>query len=360
MKLTYDKLSINSVRSKDGNGFLHVSVSPLTKEQVAGYLGREIPFYNELGLDADRIYKVYRPARELQKAAESFNGLPILLRHSEDSADKPQKELRVGTTGTNAAFDGQYLTNALSFHDAEAIRLIESGLQRELSAGYYYTPVVESGAFKGEAYDVRMADIRGNHIALVREGRAGGDVLVRDEKNREVKMRVKQRVLDAMKLLRGKAAADGETEKEAAADAELRQELLLLVPEEDREKAAILLDALTGAQSAEAEPSEDGDADADELVKLVESRFRDKELAAQDVRPLVGAVNTAAFDSAEGIYRYAMQKAGIETGGVPHGAHGHVVRAYLRAKSPAASLSAQGSLPDGLIKAGIDISRFQK
>ena len=56
-----------SVRTMDDNGFMHVKISPFTKEQVAPYYGREIPGYRELGLDPDKIYYGYRPAEELSK-----------------------------------------------------------------------------------------------------------------------------------------------------------------------------------------------------------------------------------------------------------------------------------------------------
>ena len=169
-----------SLRRMDENGYLHVASSALTKEQVAPYRGDEIPGWKELELDPERVYQVYRPAEELDKAAESFNGLPILIRHQEDSAWNPQKALRVGATGSSAAFDGTYIKNALVFHDAEAIELIESGKQKEISAGYRYTPVLQDGVFDGQPYELVMHNIRGNHVALVREGRAGPDVVVQD------------------------------------------------------------------------------------------------------------------------------------------------------------------------------------
>ena len=36
------------------------------------------------------------------------------------------------------------------------------------------------GDYQGEPYDGLMRDIVGNHVALVREGRAGADVVVGD------------------------------------------------------------------------------------------------------------------------------------------------------------------------------------
>ena len=56
-KIVFDKVSFkDSVRSIDDNGFLHVAISNITKEQVAPYLGSEIPDFERLGLKPDSIY----------------------------------------------------------------------------------------------------------------------------------------------------------------------------------------------------------------------------------------------------------------------------------------------------------------
>ena len=173
-----------SVRTMDDNGFMHVKISPLTKEQVAPYYGREIPGYRELGLDPDKIYYGYRPAEELSKpeTVASFNGVPVQLRHHAEFADAPARETRVGATGTDAEWRAPYLMNSLTIFDADAQKAINTGALRELSAAYHYRPEIKAGEFDGQHYDFIMRDIRGNHLALVEEGRAGADVLVYDSK----------------------------------------------------------------------------------------------------------------------------------------------------------------------------------
>lgn len=180
-KLVYDRSPVDSVRTIDDNGYLHVGISNITKEQVAPYLGSEIPGFEKLGLKPDEIYSVYRPASELSKPAtvESLNGIPVLLKHAEDSAEAPASN-RVGSTGTDAKWEPPYLTNSLHIQDADAIRRINDGTMREISMGYFYTPVLRHGEFEGEPYDVVMTDISCNHVALVEEGRAGHDVSVKD------------------------------------------------------------------------------------------------------------------------------------------------------------------------------------
>lgn len=180
-RLVYDRAQVDSVRNIDDNGYLHVGVSNITKEQVAPYRGNEIPDFEKLGLDPDKIYTIYRPASELSKpeTVKSLNGIPILLKHAPDSAEEPASN-RVGSTGTDAKWEAPYLTNSLHIQDADAIRRINDGTMREISMGYFYTPVLKHGEFRGEPYDLIMTDIACNHVALVEEGRAGPDVLVKD------------------------------------------------------------------------------------------------------------------------------------------------------------------------------------
>lgn len=181
--LAYDVASFSdSVRNTDENGYLHVDISNITKEQVAPYRGDEIPHYRELGFSPDEIYHAYRPASELSKpdTVNSLNGIPILLEHHPDSAEAPAKEYRVGATGTDAEWKAPYLTNSLHIQDADAIARINDGTMKELSLGYFYTPIRKEGEFKGEHYDFIMTDISCNHVALVEKGRAGADVMVHD------------------------------------------------------------------------------------------------------------------------------------------------------------------------------------
>ena len=184
-----ETLAFDTKRHKDINGYLHVEVSPLTKETVNPYYGREIPGWEDEGLDPEKIYYGYRAGDELKKALNTFNGIPVLDEHKLDSAERPLKEERVGFTGTSAKWEAPYIMNALIITDAAAIELIESNKQRELSASYRYKPVFKEGYFGGEKYDFIMTEIQANHIALVAEGRAGSDVLVYDSLGGELQSR---------------------------------------------------------------------------------------------------------------------------------------------------------------------------
>jgi len=187
-KLAFDSTPFQSMRTTDDNGFLHVAVSNITKEQVVPYRGDEIPLTGGKQLDPEKLYYAYRPASELKKdsTVNSLNGIPILLNHHPDYADAPQKEYRVGSTGTDAKFDAPYLTNSLHITDEDAIKRIKDGSMKELSLGYRYTPVFQEGEFDGQHYDFIMTNISCNHVALVEQARAGSDVYVEDSKSKLV------------------------------------------------------------------------------------------------------------------------------------------------------------------------------
>lgn len=176
-RLAFDRAS---VRTKDTDGRLHVSMTNISKANVCPYLGKEIPNAEALGLDPDKIYRLLRDPAELEKAARTFNNLPLLIVHKPVNADEPARELTIGTTGTDAVWEAPYLRNSLAVWDAEGIAGIESEEQRELSSAYHYTPDMTPGEYEGDPYDGVMRDIIGNHVALVEEGRAGADVVVQD------------------------------------------------------------------------------------------------------------------------------------------------------------------------------------
>ena len=170
-----------SARSFDKDGRLRVDMTNISKACVSPYLGNEIPGWESLGLLPEKVYKLYRDPEELAKGEATFRGIPLLIKHIYVSAETPEKESVVGSVGTDVSFDAPYLKSSLSVWDAEAIAMIESGALEELSCGYHYKPEMKPGTTSdGEAYDGRMIDIVGNHLALVERGRAGSDVIVAD------------------------------------------------------------------------------------------------------------------------------------------------------------------------------------
>lgn len=185
LALALDK---DTVRDKDRDGRLKVKIANISKANVCPYRGKEIPGWEKLGLDPDRIYNLFRDPEELKKGAESSNGVPLLRKHIKVSADDHQPYEVVGSLGTDGDFDGTYLTNSLFVNARDAIDDIESKKKRELSMGYHYTPDMTPGKFGDKAFDGVMRNIVVNHVALVEDGRAGPDVVVGDSmENLEMK-----------------------------------------------------------------------------------------------------------------------------------------------------------------------------
>lgn len=178
VRLAFDRASVRRV---DGDGHLHVEVSPITKACVSEYWGSEIPDGERLGLDPGRLYRLYRDPAELEKAAPSFAGKPILSVHRPLTASDHAHKVVVGSIGQDVRWEPPYLVAPLSIWDGEAIEGIESGEQRQLSAGYRYRAEMIPGSVGGVAFDGTMRSITANHLALVSKGRAGPDVVIGDE-----------------------------------------------------------------------------------------------------------------------------------------------------------------------------------
>jgi hypothetical protein len=177
-------------RHYEANGQLRIERTPISKATVNPYYGREIPKAEELGLEPERIYYLLRDPGELAKAAPSFKTKQLMFKHIAVSADDPKQDSIAGTVGSDVEFVAPYLMADLCVWDAEAIAGIETDTVRELSCSYSYRADMTPGMYEGQRYDGVMRDIQGNHVALVKSGRAGSDVMAADSKL-EMKMETK-------------------------------------------------------------------------------------------------------------------------------------------------------------------------
>lgn len=253
-----------SARSIDSNGFMRVANCPLTKEQVAPYLGREIPNFRSLGLEPDRIYQVYRPASELSKPStiNSVKGIPLLLDHAPVSPDDLREDQLVGSLGDAAKWDGTYLRCNLNILAKKAQDHIKDHSMRELSLSYAYTPVIKAGSFKGKHYDIVMKDIKANHLALVEAGRAGSDVRVCDSLPMELKqMNENTNVLEVLNKLLDEVQKQNQSNAAAVGDSDPTEE------DTSTEEAIFKDDDDEAAEDEEiAEDEDEAAVDSDEEV----------------------------------------------------------------------------------------------
>lgn len=399
-----------SMRSFDVDGRLHVLNCRISKANVCPYYGREIPGADVLGLDPNKVYQLYRDPAELERAAPSFKNLQLLMAHIPVNADEPQIELTVGTIG-DVHFESPYLVaDAIAVWTAEAIALIESKAQAQLSSSYRYTAVMTPGQTPdGVAYDGRMCNIIGNHVALVEEGRAGPDVVVNDSLHAEAFPMKFPKLLAALKTYLKPEAdpaamdaaittvmTDGKPKSTAflriatalkpfmkgatdfsplAADAEIDKEMKAAEDayddeDEDDEKkkakdAAAAAEAEKAARDASAAvtpgpkegevgaaldaalkagkyiTADDAKAMADAAVIDAVGRVNELHVARDAVASLVGVV---ALDSAEKVYRFALDKIGVKTEGVHASALAQLVAmAKTKAASPAPRIAADSA-----------------
>jgi len=150
-------------RSVDEFGYMTVKNCVLTGEDVAKYYGYEIPGFQALKLDPQKVYRVYRPAEEIEDA--DFSNKPLLSRHADFSAEDYKSKLIVGTIG-DTEMNGTENHGTVVFWKKEAIEELKKGM-KYLSCGYIYIPILENGLHNGIPYDIRMTKIRANHVAMV-------------------------------------------------------------------------------------------------------------------------------------------------------------------------------------------------
>jgi len=265
-------------RSYDDNGFLRVKDCVLTAEEVSDYLGREIGGWREMGLKPDEFYGIYRPLEEIQKAVTTYNNLPLTDNHVMITPQNPHRERYFGTSGSNAYIKDAQLINDVIVWVGKGIDEIEQATKdesrgrKDLSCGYTYDLVQESGEFNGKPYQFKMVNIQANHVALVKEARVTGAGIA-DEKtkkgNKTMSFNTK-----LVKALKGLFASDGkakDSDKEHLN--EVAKGIVSMARDSDYEgKEDKLLDEIAGVLSElrgvqNAEKATDNEPDDKEKAK---------------------------------------------------------------------------------------------
>jgi hypothetical protein len=120
----------------------------------------------------------YRPPDEVfhADALQSFSLSTLTLGHPEvPVTPENEKQFSVGTVGEVVKQDGRFVSTTVVVKDAKAIDKVLGGTQ-ELSCGYECDLEFTAGEVDGQRYDAVQRQIRGNHVAIVPQGRAGPDV----------------------------------------------------------------------------------------------------------------------------------------------------------------------------------------
>lgn len=126
-----------------------------------------------------REIRIYTPKEVIEAALDSLRDAPVTNEHPKKMVDPASyREVAAGTVRADSvSFDGQYLKAQLVIQDGKLLSDIDSGVRREVSAGYWCDVAHEPGESPdGEAYDAIRTKITYNHVAVVKKARAGSKV----------------------------------------------------------------------------------------------------------------------------------------------------------------------------------------
>ncbi|WP_319019323.1 DUF2213 domain-containing protein [Avibacterium paragallinarum] len=157
MVMRYDHRAIQARR--DDNGFIF-DTPVLTRTGVFLYQ-----------LPDGTVRREYRPPEEVFNAdsLRLYKGIPITDDHH-GVITKDNAHLVVGSVLSEGKQDGKHLTAEVVIHNTQAV---DFG-KKELSVGYAVELEHKSGITEdGEPYDAIQRNIKPNHLAIVKAGRAG-------------------------------------------------------------------------------------------------------------------------------------------------------------------------------------------
>lgn len=106
-----------------------------------------------------------------KESLSSYEGKPVIISHDAGSIDKNNvmNEI-VGTILSEGYQDDDNVRCKIVIHDIDKVKSIKD---RELSLGYSLDLIEEPGEWNGEPYDAIQTNIRINHLAIVKNARAG-------------------------------------------------------------------------------------------------------------------------------------------------------------------------------------------
>ena len=293
----------------DDNGYL-VTTAKLARIGAMQYLGEEI------GKEQGKVYDVHVDPDDLFNDAtiKSFENMPVTIEHpTEMYVDANNwQELAVGHI-SNIRKDetGEFLIGDVVVNSPKAIKIIQDG-KVEVSCGYDADLVDADGKIK-------KANIKGNHLAIVNEGRCGDKCKLGDGKpsimsnllkrffgdKAKVKAKLgdsKKRLVDAKGELKQKLAdleevvqSDAPVEEKAQAIAELSEEAVALTEEITEVNEAITTLSQEIEKEAPAETTANDELTAEESEKLadLEAQVAEKDAKIAELEAEIEALKEA-------------------------------------------------------------------
>ena len=156
----------------------------ICKDVPIGRTGKIQYLASELGLEGNDIITVYRSKEEnaSPQTIASFEGKPITEGHPDVDVDGTNYNYYQKGHVQNVRANDNFLIADLFITDESLINEILNGNKREVSCGY-------DTIYKQSGNTLFQTHIRGNHVAVVEEGRAGGLVKIRDKNTITNKLR---------------------------------------------------------------------------------------------------------------------------------------------------------------------------
>ena len=331
-------------RDYDTNGWFEIKDNPLSVVGVYPYMGRSI----SADCIQDRLYGVYRSESELssQDCIDSFKLIPWIDDHvmlgNEDAGLTPSEQKGVqGVIGQDVYFDGTTLKGNIKVFSEAMANLIANG-KKELSCGYRCRYEYAPGTFNGEHYDYVQQEIRGNHLALVENGRMGPDVAVLDHLTFTIDSQEFTQMM----------TKDTESKKDDKIEEEEKDET---VYDSEEEKADEEVEKAVKDEDEDEDKDDEKKSGMDvaEVARLVQKSIAKQSKLYDTLSAHVGAFDHSEMDL-EKMAKYGCKKLGLEVGKesrVPF------LEAYLLGKGAAAPVVAMDT---SATKSGNFVQRYLK
>lgn len=303
-----DRAAISGTR-RTKDGYLVTEARVARGGNIQDYYGHEIGEG-----EANQLFKVWRPDDEIFKAESlsTFAHKPITLDHPAIGVtpDNFRKEA-VGHVGSEVLRDGEFVRVPLVVMDGKAIEAIETGT-REISMGYDCELVMQSGTTPdGRSYDAFQRNIRINHCAVVKAGRAGPQCRIGDSFVRNTQQ---QKDTPAMKTVTIDGKAFEVTDEAAVAIQKLQADTKSTLSEAGPvlDQARALIADLKGKQEEADKAVADAKAEAEEAKKAVPSADALAKMVS-DLAAVVDAAKAIAPDlDTKGLTADAVKAAAVK------------------------------------------------
>ena len=230
----------------DDRGYL-TTTAKLARIGAMQYLGEEI------GKTPNKVYDVYVEAEDLfsPETIKSFENTPVTIEHPEEMFVDSSNwhELAVGhITNIRPDASNEYLLGDVVINSPKAIEVIRDG-KIEVSCGYDAELIDANGKIK-------KANIKGNHLAIVDEGRCGDKCKLGDGKP-TMKKTLKDSLRGLFKPKAKKATLADSKQRLADAQGEYTQKLAdlaaLVASDVSAEEKQTAIDTLTAEIQAVSE-----------------------------------------------------------------------------------------------------------